>query len=73
MRFCRNVTLVYIHYPVVKLVSLYTVLLQFQEPIDDIKRGLTVFALLNMHFKKVIAAEFITEVLPNKVFIRYNQ
>lgn len=38
----RNLTLVDINQPVVKLVWLYVILPQFQEPIDDVKRGFTI-------------------------------
>lgn len=38
----RNLTLVYINWPVVKLVSLHVVSFKVSERIKDVKRGLTV-------------------------------
>lgn len=37
-----NLTLIYINYPMVKLFSLYVILLVITEPIDNIKWGFTV-------------------------------
>ena len=50
MRCHRNLNLVYINYPVIKLASLYNVSLQFQEPIDDVKWVLAVVVLIVKNF-----------------------
>lgn len=42
MRCGRNLILVYTNQSMVKLVSLYVVLLKVTEPVDDVKLGLTV-------------------------------
>ena len=38
MSCCRNLTLIYINQPMVKLVSLYVALPLFREPIEDVRQ-----------------------------------